>query len=99
MLSKRTDQAAVLLNVLQLLIDLAASLSGFLIAFFLYSDTNAMDTFKHNPHTPEPAVYVPLSAAFAIIVLISFTVKHLYQSRETGLMNMDEATRDRKSTR
>src|SRR6185295_18529319 len=36
--------------------------------------------------------YYLITLAFTATVLLTFAIKHLYQSRETGLMNMDEAT-------
>ncbi|HYF51842.1 MAG TPA: sugar transferase [Planctomycetota bacterium] len=92
---RRIDYAAVLLNLLQLLVDLTASLSGFYAAFWLYTNTDLLTDIKREMnrfHTPIGDDYYLIATSFAILVLVSFAVKHLYQSRETGLMNMDEAT-------
>jgi len=58
----------------------------------LYKNTSLLDALKRNPHLPNGADYFAIAVAFTVIVVLSFTVKHLYQTRETGLMNMDEAT-------
>jgi FlaA1/EpsC-like NDP-sugar epimerase len=89
---RRFDYAALLLNLLQLVVDLGACLAGFAMGFWLYKYTDILRDIKMNPHTPIGHDYYLIASAFAVVVLISFTVKHLYQSRETGLMNMDEAT-------
>jgi exopolysaccharide biosynthesis polyprenyl glycosylphosphotransferase len=89
---RRFDYAALLLNMMQLVVDLGACLLGFFIGFWLYKYTDVLRDIKLNPHTPIGHDYYIIASAFAVVVLISFTVKHLYQSRDTGLMNMDEAT-------
>jgi len=92
---RRVDYAAILLNVLQLFVDLSASLSGFFAGFWLYTNTDLLSEIKRESnryHVPSADDYYLIATAFAILVLVSFSVKHLYQSRETGLMNMDEAT-------
>jgi exopolysaccharide biosynthesis polyprenyl glycosylphosphotransferase len=92
---RRIDFAAVTLNVFQLFLDLAACASGFAVSFYLYKYTDWLDSLKGSvnaQHTPLGEDYYFIAAAFMAILLIIFTVKHLYQSRETGLMNMDEAT-------
>jgi exopolysaccharide biosynthesis polyprenyl glycosylphosphotransferase len=92
---RRIDYAAVLLNVLQLGTDAAASMLGFSAAFWLYTHTELLQEIKRGAnryHVPTFDDYYLIATAFAVIVLVSFSVKHLYQSRETGLMNMDEAT-------
>ena len=92
---RRFDFAALLLNVLQLGMDLVASLCGFVMAFWIYKNTDLLIEIKREVnklHTPSGYDYYLVAAAFAVVVILTFTVKHLYQSRETGLMNMDEAT-------
>ena len=80
--------------MLQLGIDLGACLSGFVLSLLLYRNTSILNDLGlvRNVHIPDGTDYYPIAAAFAVIVILSFTVRHLYQSRETGLMNMDEAT-------
>ena len=92
MLHKRTAHAAFLLNLLQVIIDLSSSLCGFALAFWLYKYTSVVQELKRHPHLPSEANYYYIALAFTMIVVLSFTVNHLYQTRETGLMNMDEAT-------
>ena len=92
MIQRRTDYPAILLNLIQVLIDLGACLAGFAASLWIYKNTDLLQDIKLHPHVPIGQHYYWIAAAFAVIVLLSFTVKHLYQSRETGLMNMDEAT-------
>jgi exopolysaccharide biosynthesis polyprenyl glycosylphosphotransferase len=89
---RRFDYAALLLNIMQLVVDVSGCVLGFMIGFWMYKYTDLLRDIKISPHTPLGQDYYLIAASFAVVVLISFTVKHLYQSRETGLMNMDEAT-------
>ncbi|MGD0094846.1 MAG: hypothetical protein ABSE73_33460, partial [Planctomycetota bacterium] len=91
MLYRRINHVALLLNLLQVVIDACACLGGFAFAFWLYKDTRLLESLKAQEHVPHSEHYYFVAAAFTAIVLLSFAVKHLYQSRETGLMNMDEA--------
>lgn len=91
---RRTHQAASLLNLLQLPIDICACVAGFYLAFMVYRDTSLLEELKgiaQRGYIPQFSDYYIILAAFTAVVVVSFTVKHLYQSRETGLMNMDEA--------
>ncbi|HEY3320501.1 MAG TPA: sugar transferase [Planctomycetota bacterium] len=92
MQSRRTDNAALFLNALQLAMDACACLLGFVAAYWLYKNTSILESFMRQKHVPWADDYYLPAASFAVFVLVSFSVKHLYQSRETGLMNMDEAT-------
>jgi len=89
---RRNDHAGLLLNVLQLGIDTFACLAGFALAFYIYKHTHVLDELIRQHHVPQIEDYYLAAAGYTITVIISFTVKHLYQTRETGLMNMDEAT-------
>jgi exopolysaccharide biosynthesis polyprenyl glycosylphosphotransferase len=89
---RRNDHAGLLLNVLQLGIDTFACLCGFVLAFGIYKHTNLLEGFIRQHHVPLLEDYYLAASGYTIMVIISFTVKHLYQTRETGLMNMDEAT-------
>ncbi len=89
---RRTDYAARILNLLQLVIDAGAAVAGFEVALWLYRDTTVLEDVKRQHFTPEGQTYYAIICIYTAIVLLTFTVKHLYQSRETGLMNMDEAT-------
>jgi exopolysaccharide biosynthesis polyprenyl glycosylphosphotransferase len=89
---RRTDYAARALNLLQLFIDAGGAVLGFAIALWLYRDTAVLQDIKRQHFTPEGQTYYAITGVYASLVLLTFTVKHLYQSRETGLMNMDEAT-------
>ncbi|MCY3018095.1 MAG: sugar transferase [Planctomycetota bacterium] len=89
---RRASHAALLLNILQLATDLCACLGGFVLALWLYEHAELLQGLSHHPHVPKPASYYVAMWAFTVVVLVTFTVRHLYQSRETGLMNMDEAT-------
>jgi exopolysaccharide biosynthesis polyprenyl glycosylphosphotransferase len=75
----------------QLLTDMAAALSGFFLATVVYGGTRLVDEYKNYPHHPEPANYIQIAFGFTALMVLFFAVKHLYQTRETGLMNMDEA--------
>lgn len=95
MLQRKTDHAALVLNLVQAVLDATGCIVGFFIAFMLYKDTTLLEELKgvaQRGHTPHFSDYGLVVAAFTSLVLITFTVKHLYSSRETGLMNMDEAT-------
>lgn len=81
----------LLLNTLQIVLDAVACLCGFVLAFSLYRDTELLSSLVRRPHVPRSEDYYLVASAFTVVVLLSFAVKHLYQSRETGLMNMDEA--------
>jgi exopolysaccharide biosynthesis polyprenyl glycosylphosphotransferase len=89
---RRTDYAARALNLLQLLIDAGGAIAGFEVALWLYRDTTVLEDVKRQHFTPEGQTYYAIIAVYAALVLLTFTVKHLYHTRETGLMNMDEAT-------
>src|SRR2546427_65659 len=89
---RRQNHAGLLLNVLQLGIDTLACFCGFVLGFNLYKHTSVLEGFIRQHHVPVFEDYYFAAGGFAIMVILSFTVKHLYQSRETGLMNMDEAT-------
>jgi len=89
---RRISNAVLLLNTLQIVIDICACLGGFAFVFWLYRDTHLLDELKRQQHyIPRSEDYYLVAAAFTAVALLSFAVKHLYQSRETGLMNMDEA--------
>ncbi|HLX61556.1 MAG TPA: sugar transferase [Planctomycetota bacterium] len=88
----RIDHAALFLNVFQLLIDAVACLAGFAIAYWAYNHASLLDPVKTRNFAPSIEVYYTPALAFTALVLLTFAVKHLYQSRETGLMNMDEAS-------
>ena len=91
-MSRRSDHAAGILNLLQLLLDAGGAIAGFGVALWLYRDTTVLEDLKRHQFTPEGQTYYAITGAFAAIILLTFTVKGLYQTRETGLMNMDEAT-------
>ena len=88
----RFDYAALFLNVFQLFIDAGACLSGFAVAFWTYNHATLLQPIKASPVAPAIEAYFNVAFAFTAVVLLTFAIKHLYQSRETGLMNMDEAT-------
>ncbi|MFH0940001.1 MAG: sugar transferase [Planctomycetota bacterium] len=92
---RRIDYAAFFLNLLQVFVDLSACLIGFAVSFYIYRDTEWLQQIKsltNVQHTPTGEDYYLIAAAFTVLLLITFAVKHLYQSRDTGLMNMDEAS-------
>lgn len=91
MSNTKTAVVPTLLNIFQLAVDVTASVTGFVAAVLLYGGTTWLDEFKLHPHHPAPATYLQIGGAFTALMVLSFAVKHLYQSRETGLMNMDEA--------
>jgi len=93
MISRPASYLATVLSILQIAVDACACLSGFVFAFWIYKDTALLQSVKRRIYVPLSEDYYLVAAAFAAIVLLCFTVNHLYQSRETGLMNMDEATR------
>ena len=88
----RIDYAALFLNVFQLFIDAAACVSGFVVAFWTYNNATFLRSIKAREFAPNIEDYLNITLAFTAAVLLTFAVKHLYQTRETGLMNMDEAT-------
>src|SRR5471032_388685 len=94
-MSRRHDHAAWVLNLLQLIIDSCGAIGGFALALWLYRGAPVLQEISksHNHQfTPEGETYYAITGVFAALVLLSFAVKGLYQTRETGLMNMDEAT-------
>jgi len=91
MAHRRINSAVILLNALQVVIDACACMGGFAASFSLYKHTDLLENLIRQHHAPRSEDYYLVASAFAAIVLLSFAVKHLYQSRETGLMNMDEA--------
>ena len=88
----RIDHAALFLNVVQLFVDAAACLTGFAAAFWTYNHAAFLRDIKTQVLAPNIEEYYPVALAFTALVLLTFALKHLYQSRETGLMNMDEAS-------
>lgn len=89
----RIDYAAVFLNVLQLFIDAGACVAGFAAAYWTYNQNFwLLKALQQRPQAPSFDVYYPILIAFVVLVVLTFAFKHLYQSRETGLMNMDEAS-------
>ena len=88
----RIDYAALFLNGLQLIVDAGACLAGFAAAYWTYNHTSFLHQLKARPRANSIEDYYYVAAAFAALVILTFAVKHLYQTRETGLMNMDEAT-------
>ena len=89
---QRTDHAAVFLNVFQLIVDAGACLAGFALSFWTYNNATILEGIKVRETAHGASDYYPLALGFAAIVVVTFAFKHLYQSRETGLMNMDEAS-------
>ncbi len=88
----RIDHAAVFLNVLQLFVDAGACLAGFAAAYWTYNNTSLLNTLKVLSKARSIEDYYWVALAYTAVVVLTFAIKHLYQSRETGLMNMDEAT-------
>ncbi|MEI6232561.1 MAG: sugar transferase [Planctomycetota bacterium] len=88
----RTDYAAFFLNVFQVFVDANACLTGFVVGFWTYNHAAFLRPIKARAFAPNIEDYLAIALAFTAIVLLTFAVKHLYQTRETGLMNMDEAT-------
>jgi exopolysaccharide biosynthesis polyprenyl glycosylphosphotransferase len=95
MLQRKSDHAELVLNAVQAALDALACVLGFYIAFLLYRDTSLLVELKgaaQRTYTPHFSDYSLVLAGYVALVLTTFAIKHLYQSRETGLMNMDEAT-------
>jgi exopolysaccharide biosynthesis polyprenyl glycosylphosphotransferase len=96
-MQRRTDDAAGLLNLAQVFIDAGACALGFVIAvYYRNADTLLIlkRMFAHTGHDvlPLATTYYTIAGVYIAMVVVTFAIKNLYHTRETGLMNMDEAT-------
>lgn len=96
-MQRRTDDAARFLNLAQLFIDACGCALGFVIAVnirnadFLQILKNVLGHTGHDI-LPMATTYYTIAGIYLLLVIATFAVKNLYHTRETGLMNMDEAT-------
>src|ERR1051325_5821143 len=96
-MQRRTNDAAGLLNLAQVLIDAGACALGFVIAVY-YRNADVLLIVKrkldHTGHDvlPLASTYYTIAGVYIAMVVMTFAIKNLYHTRETGLMNMDEAS-------